>query len=228
MPSRSSQSTGTTKSNGSSGPTKRRSRMSMHTFLPPTMFKNSHASTSTLPKISAPNTIPPPPLPPSHQHVIVSPAPGPSPQLVNEPANSLPNRRLRRARSLSNMFGMANPQNPHIGVIPSNPPPQIVQGPTIPNYAVGRPHAHSVTGADIPRPTLQHSDIVTTMTTGLASMGSISSRIQPLPPPPTRDVFSDVMGWNAETFSETGSCDDSSNYGSGYGGGYGGFVGNPT
>lgn len=56
-------------------------------------------------------------------------------------------------------------------------------------------------------------------------MDSISSRIQRLPPPPpTRDVFSDVMGWNAETFSETGSCDDSSNYGSGYGGGgYGGF-----
>ena len=62
------------------------------------------------------------------------------------------------------------------------------------------------------------------MATGLASMGSISSRIQqPLPLPPTRDVFSDVMGWNAETFSEIGSCDDSSNYGSGYGGGYGGF-----
>ena len=31
------------------------------------------------------------------------------------------------------------------------------------------------------------------------------------------------MGWSAETFSETGSCDDSSNYGSGYGSGYGGF-----
>jgi len=56
-------------------------------------------------------------------------------------------------------------------------------------------------------------------------MGSISSRIQqPLPPPPpTKDVFSDVMGWNAETLSETGSFDDSSNYGSGYGAGYGGF-----
>ena len=118
------------------------------------------------------------------------------------------------------MFGIANPQNPHAGVIPSNPPPQIVQGPTIPNLAVGRPHAHSVTGADIPRPTLQHSDAIATITTGLATMGSISSRIQqPLPPPPpTRDVFSDVMGWNAETFSETGSFDDSSNYGSGYGG----------
>jgi len=115
---------------------------------------------------------------------------------------------------------MANPQNPHVGVIPSNPPPQIVQGPTIPNLAVGRPHAHSVTGADIPRPALQHSDTIATITTGLASMGSISSRIQqPLPPPPpTRDVFSDVMGWNTETFSETGSFDDSSNYGSGYGG----------
>ena len=119
---------------------------------------------------------------------------------------------------------MANPQNPHIGVIPSNPPPQIVQGPTIPNHAVGRPHAHSVTGADISRSTVQHSDTITTVTTGLASMGSISSRIQqPLPPPPTRDVFGDVMGWNTETLSETGSCDDSSGYGSGYGGGYGGF-----
>ena len=59
-------------------------------------------------------------------------------------------------------------------------------------------------------------------------MGSISSRIQqPLPPPPTRDVFGDVMGWNAEALSETGSCDDSSNYGSGYGGGYGGFCWRP-
>lgn len=118
---------------------------------------------------------------------------------------------------------MANSQNPHVGVIPSNPPPQIVQGPTIPNHAVGRPHAHSVTGADIPRQSLQHCDTVTMMTTDLASMDSISSRIQqPLPPPPMRDVFSDVMGWNVETFSETGSCDDSSNYGSGYGG-CGGF-----
>ena len=56
-------------------------------------------------------------------------------------------------------------------------------------------------------------------------MGSISSRIQqPLPPPPpTKDVFSDVMGWNAETSSETGSFDGSSNYGSGCGAGYGGF-----
>ena len=61
-------------------------------------------------------------------------------------------------------------------------------------------------------------------TTGLANMYSVSSRIQqPLPPLPIRDVFGDVMGWNAETFSETGSFDDSSNYGSGYGGGYGGF-----
>ena len=42
---------------------------------------------------------------------------------------------------------------------------------------------------------------------------------QSLPPLPMRDVFSDVMGWNAtETFSETGSYDDSSNYGSGNGG----------
>jgi len=56
-------------------------------------------------------------------------------------------------------------------------------------------------------------------------MGSISSRIQQRlpPPPPTKDVFSDVMGWNAETLSETGSFDDSSNYGSGSGAGYGGF-----
>ena len=56
-------------------------------------------------------------------------------------------------------------------------------------------------------------------------MGSISSRIQqPLPPPPpTKDVFSYVMGWSAETLSETGSFDDSSNYGSGCGAGYGGF-----
>ena len=114
---------------------------------------------------------------------------------------------------------MANSQNPHIGVIPSNPPPQIVHGPTIPNHAVGRPHAHSVTGADIPRQTLQHCDTAAMMTTDLGSMGSIPSRIQqPFSPPPTRDVFSDVMGWNVETFSETGSCDDSSNYGSGYGG----------
>ena len=51
-------------------------------------------------------------------------------------------------------------------------------------------------------------------------MDSISSRIQqPLPPLPlTRDVFSDVMGWTAETLSETSSFDDSSNYDSGHGG----------
>jgi hypothetical protein len=114
---------------------------------------------------------------------------------------------------------MANAQNPHIGVIPSNPPPQIVQGPTIPNHALGRPHAHSVTGADIPRQTLQHSETITTITTGLASMDSISSRIQQsLPPPSMRDVFSNVMGWNTETLSGVDSFDDSSNYGSGHGG----------
>ena len=115
---------------------------------------------------------------------------------------------------------MANPQNSHTGEIPSNPPPQIVQGPTIPNHALGRPQAHSVTGADIPRQDLQHSETLTTITTGLASMDSISSRIQqslPLPPP-TRDVFGDVMGWNIETLSVTSSFDDSSNYGSGHGG----------
>ena len=198
--------------------------MSMQTFLPQSMFKSSHASTSVLPKHPPPNTVPPP-LPQQHQQPTVSPAPVPSPQLVNEQANSPPNRRLRKTRSLSNMFGMANPQNPHVGVTPSNPPPQIVQGPTIPDLAAGRPHAHSVTGADIPRPTHQYSDAVTATAPGLASMGSISSRIQqPLPPPPpTKDVFSDVMGWNAETLSETGSFDDSSNYGSGCGVGYGGF-----
>ena len=56
-------------------------------------------------------------------------------------------------------------------------------------------------------------------------MDSISSRFQQSlpPPPPTRDVFGDVMGWNAETSSGTGSFDDSSNYGSGCGAGYGGF-----
>ena len=119
---------------------------------------------------------------------------------------------------------MANPQGPYVGVIPSNPSPQIVQGPSIPDHAVGRPQAHSVTGADIPRETLQHSDTITMINTGLANMDSISSRIQqPLPPPPTRDVFSDVMGWNVETVSETGSCDNSSNCGSGYGPRYGGF-----
>ena len=117
------------------------------------------------------------------------------------------------------MFGMANAQNPHIGVVPANPPPLIVQGPSVPNLAVGRPHAHSVTGADIPPRTLQHSETVTTVTNGVASMDSISSRIQQtFPPPPTKDVFSDVMGWNVETLSETGSFDDSSNYGSGHGG----------
>ena len=115
---------------------------------------------------------------------------------------------------------MANAQNPHIGTIPSNPPPQIVRGPTIPNHALGRPQAHSVTGADIPRRALQHPETVTTITSGSASMGSISSRFgQPLPPPPpTKDVFSDVMGWNTETLSEASSFDDSSGYGSGYGG----------
>jgi len=188
------------------------------------MFKSSHASTSVLPKHPAPSTVPPP-LPQQPPQPIITPTPVPTPQVVNEPPSSPPNRRLRKTRSLSNMFGMANPQNPHAGVTPSNPPPQIVQGPTIPDLAAGRPHAHSVTGADIPRPTLQYSDAVTTTTTGLASMGSISSRIQqPLPPPPpTKDVFSDVMGWNAETSSETGSFDDSSNYGSGCGAGYSGF-----
>ncbi|KAF9784580.1 ras GEF [Thelephora terrestris] len=185
MPPRSSQSTGTTKSSSSSGPTKRRSRMSMHTFLPPTIFKSSH-----------------PNIPPGLGH---------SPQSGNDSTNAFPNRRLRKARSLSNMFGMANAQNPHIGAVPSNPPPQIVQGPSISNHAVGRPHAHSVTGADIPRQTLHHSETVTTVTNGLASMDSISSRIQKsFPPPPTRDVFSDIMGWNAETLSETSSFDDSS------------------
>lgn len=110
---------------------------------------------------------------------------------------------------------MSNGQNPHSGVIPSNPPPQVVQGPTIPNHLLGRPHAHSVTGADIPR-----HESVKAITTGLANMDSISSRIQQSFPltPPTRDVFSDVMGWNAETLSEASSFDDSSNYGSGRGG----------
>lgn len=72
----------------------------------------------------------------------------------------------------------------------------------------------------MPRPTLPHSEAVSTITAGIASMDSISSRIQQSlsPPPPARDVFSDIMGWGAETLSETGSYDDSSNYGSGQGG----------
>ena len=163
----------------------------MHSFLPPTIFKNSHTSVSTLPKIPAPNTIPPPPLPPSqpHQQGIIPPAPGPSPQPMNEPTNSLPNRRLRRARSLSNLFGMANPRNGHIGVTPSNPPPQIVQGPTIPNLAVGRPHVHSVTGVDIHRSTPQHSDIVTTMATSARCKASNPvSRLGPTPYLDSRQV----------------------------------------
>ena len=192
--------------------------MSMHTFLPPTIFKSSQTNTSILPKTPASNVIPlPPPHP--HQQPIVPPGPDSPPQSANELTDAPPNRRLRKTRSLSNMFGMANAQNPHIGAIPSNPPPQIVQGPTIPNHALGRPHAHSVTGADIPRQPISHSETVTTITTGVATMDSISSRIQQsFPPPPTRDVFSRVMGWNTETLSEASSFDDSSNYGSGHGG----------
>ena len=50
-------------------------------------------------------------------------------------------------------------------------------------------------------------------------MDSISSRIQQsFPPPPSKDVFSEVMKWNTETLSEASSFDDSSNYGSGNGG----------
>jgi len=71
---------------------------------------------------------------------------------------------------------MENLQNPFAGVIPLNPPSQIVQGSSV-SDRVGGSHAYSVAGVDIPRETPQHSNTITTINTGLAVMDSVFSRI---------------------------------------------------
>jgi hypothetical protein len=71
-----------TKSSSSSGPTKRRSRMSTHTFPPPTIFKSSHTNTNTLPKTPVANAVPLPPLPPPHPHQQPVIPPGPESRVV--------------------------------------------------------------------------------------------------------------------------------------------------
>jgi Gdp/GTP exchange factor required for growth at low temperatures len=123
----------------STSPHSRRSRMSMHNFFPPSMFGNG---TST--------------------HSLMHPA-------ANDGTRSPPKRKLRKARSLTNIFGVAN-----------NVSPQTVQGPS--TATVGRPHAHSVTGADFPPMPID------------TFIGAESSSHLP----PSRDIFSDVMQWSAE------------------------------
>lgn len=123
-------------------PPKRRSRMSMHTFLPPSMFKNG---ASTPPKM---------------------------PTATNDTTRSPPPRRLRKARSLTNGFGVV-----------SSVPPQVVQGPSV--TAPGRPHAHSVTGANMTR----------FLPESINTNRSENSSRAPL----IRDIFSDVMHWASDS-----------------------------
>jgi GDP/GTP exchange factor required for growth at low temperature len=120
--------------------------MSMQTFLPPSMFKNGS---------------------------------GTSPKMVvaaNDGTRSPPTRKLRKARSLTNVFGVANQL-----------PPQTVHGPTA--TTTGRPHAHSVTGADFPR------------IPSVPSLNRADSHLRTA----IRDIFSDVMHWESGNSSSSAS-----------------------
>ncbi|KAK7688509.1 hypothetical protein QCA50_008047 [Cerrena zonata] len=119
---------------------KRRSRMSVHSFLPPAVFKNG--------------SVPPPPKP----H-------------IEDGSRSPPTRKLRKTRSIPNMSGPESPK----------PPPEKPATPT------GRPHAHSVSSADVYRGPLPPGPV------------------PPLPKLPFHDAFSDTLSWHNEPVSPYGS-----------------------
>lgn len=117
---------------------KRRSRMSVHSFLPPSVFKNG--------------SVPTPPPPKLH---------------IEDGSRSPPTRKLRKTRSIPNMSGPESPK----------PPPEKPATPT------GRPHAHSVSSADVYRGPLPPGPV------------------PPLPKLPFRDALSDTLSWHPEPVS---------------------------
>ncbi|KAL5520295.1 hypothetical protein ACEPAG_9508 [Sanghuangporus baumii] len=96
-------------------------------------------------------------------------------------------RKLRKPRSIPDL---ASATGSYFGdAVSPQPPP-----------ATGRAHSHSVTGADMPRPTVQTTTDGVGVVNGSGS-SSISNNVVEAPARPTGDAFSNVMGWLAPPVS---------------------------
>ncbi|KAI0073189.1 ras GEF [Panus rudis PR-1116 ss-1] len=107
----------------------RRPRMSVHSFLPPTVRKNGSTSSQQ-----------PPPFSPQHHHNHSQHHSTVHKTFIDDVSRSPPARKLRKTRSIPNNISGATTGGDH------NAPNSAV--PSKPSTPTGRPHAHSVSSAD--------------------------------------------------------------------------------